>query len=122
MKFNLNKIDHVHIYVTNRDAAEKWYSDILGLSRITELEDWAVGSGPLTIGNDDVHLALFTGSKSNSNVVAFAVELEQFSMVQQHLDENNVKYTFADHDMSVSVYFKDPYDNSYEITAYRNVK
>lgn len=119
MKFIINKIDHVHIYVNNIDAAEKWYSDVLGLSRISEFKSWAVDGGPLTIGNSDVHLALFTGSKSNSNIVALKVELEEFSFVQAHLDVSGVKYIYADHDMSISVYFQDPDGNKYEITAYK---
>ena len=44
----LEKIDHVHVYATDRLEAEKWYEEVLGFSRVRELERWFMDGGPLT--------------------------------------------------------------------------
>ena len=34
---NLQDIDHIHVLVADRAAAERWYAQALGLHRIVEL-------------------------------------------------------------------------------------
>ena len=57
----LTGIDHIHVFVSDRRAAEDWYRRVLGLVRAPALETWAGGGGPLTIADESgrVHLALF---------------------------------------------------------------
>ena len=57
----LERVDHIHVFVSDRGAAESWYADVMGLKRINELEFWAADRGPLTIGDRSgaIHLALF---------------------------------------------------------------
>jgi len=38
---SLYGIDHVHVYVANRDAAVNWYKDILGMTPIKAFLSWA---------------------------------------------------------------------------------
>jgi hypothetical protein len=42
-------IDHIHVFVQDREAAEAWYARVMGLSRSPGLEFWAADGGPLTI-------------------------------------------------------------------------
>jgi catechol 2,3-dioxygenase-like lactoylglutathione lyase family enzyme len=55
-----DRIDHIHLYATNRNKSEQWYADVMGFSRVRELESWAE-EGPLTLTNSSgtVHIALF---------------------------------------------------------------
>ena len=73
MKLKLKNIDHIHVFVPDRQEALGWYNTILGFKPIKRLMFWAE-TGPLTIGNDEgtIHIALFEGKpKSNRSVIAF---------------------------------------------------
>ena len=118
----LAKIDHLHIYVSNRISAQAWYARVLGLVQVPELEFWSANGGPLTIANTtgNIHLALFERPPERCrSTVAFAVDAPDFLAWQTHLSDmlkQEIKAT--DHDVSWSLYFKDPDGNPYEITSY----
>jgi catechol-2,3-dioxygenase len=115
-------VDHVHIYVQDRRAAEQWYQRVLGFARSQELEFWASAGGPLTLQNasGSVHLALFERSyEKNRATVALRASAHQYVQWLSHLrSELNGAVTVEDHTVSLSVYFKDPDGNPYEITTY----
>ena len=118
----LECIDHVHIFVRDRNASERWYAEVMGLTRIVELEFRAAGSGPLTLSNasGSVHLALFERQvQPCRTVVAFAVDAPEFLAWQRHLSNalgNPVEA--IDHDVAWSLYFADPDGNPYELISY----
>ena len=116
---NLGSIDHIHVYVNDREAAEVWFSEVLGLTRVKSLEIWAK-NGPLTLGskNNQVHLALFESDSEKRSNVAFKVSGDEFPEWISHLKKNNVEYEVKDHDLAWSVYFRDLFGNDYEITSY----
>lgn len=76
----IERIDHIHVYVADRAASEKWYASVMGLSRVAGLEFWSPGGGPLTIGNPagTVHLAPFERpvEKSHSTIALSATAKE----------------------------------------------
>ncbi len=118
----LESLDHIHIHVADRAAAEAWYARVLGLSRSPEYESWVSDRGPLTIGNasGSVHLALFErpAAKCHS-VVAFKATAAEFLAWQSHLTAVLGQTVEAiDHDLSWSLYFYDPDGNPFEITSY----
>ena len=121
MKPKLKNIDHIHIFVTDRQEALKWYRTVLGLKPVKNLLFWAK-TGHLTIGNEDgsVHIALFKGEpKENRSVVAFNTSGKEF--INWHKKINDVadgNIEVVDHSVSFSIYFQDPYGNPYEITSY----
>ena len=118
----LDHVDHIHVYVTDREVSEQWYEEVLGLSRMPELESWATDGGPLTVANEagTVHLALFERKPQPSrSTIAFGVTAPEFIAWRKHLvaalDEPP---KIEDHELSWSLYFSDPDGNPYEITTY----
>ncbi|MBT8142685.1 MAG: VOC family protein [Gammaproteobacteria bacterium] len=115
----LNKIDHVHIYVPERDVAAEWYKQNLGFSIIKEFEFWAEHpGGPLTISHGEVHLALFKRDRESKTEVAFGVSGEDFLQWKTHLEKLEILDRCNDHGKAWSLYFRDPYENHFEITTY----
>jgi catechol-2,3-dioxygenase len=115
-------VDHIHVYVADRAAAERWYRDVLGLTRVPDLEFWADDGGPLTVRNtaDTVHLALFERPPQRTrSTVAMRVDGAGFLAWQAHLGRVLARTMQpVDHVASWSLYFEDPDGNPYEITTY----
>jgi len=121
---DLKSIDHVHVHVADRAAAERWYALVLGLTRHPGLAFWATDGGPLTLRDpgDRVHLALFEGGPApHRTTVAFGVDGDDFLRWRQHLAATLGREPRAvDHEVSWSLYFSDPDGNPYEITTHEH--
>lgn len=121
---SLQGIDHIHVFVQDRAAAEQWYAKVMGLSRSPGLEFWAHDGGPLTIQDSDntVHIALFERPHQvNRATVALRTTADGLRAWQARLagfPELNV--TYEDHEVALSIYFSDPDGNPYEITTYEH--
>ena len=122
MPLRLQAIDHVHVYVRDRAAAEQWYARVLGLARSKNLEFWATGGGPLTLEDStgSVHLALFERTAQPCrSTIALRVSGAEFLAWQAHLERQLPgAVTAQDHKASLSLYFADPDGNPYEVTTY----
>jgi Predicted ring-cleavage extradiol dioxygenase len=121
---SLDRIDHIHVQVADRARAERWYAEVLGLSRMAQLESWATGGGPLTLANASgtIHLALFERAPEPSrSTVAFGVAAAEFVAWRRHLESQLGRPIEAvDHQLAWSIYFADPDGNPYEITTYEH--
>jgi catechol-2,3-dioxygenase len=121
---SLQGVDHVHVFVQDRAAAEQWYAKVLGLVRSPGLEFWAADGGPLTLQDpaDTVHLALFERPRqTNRATIALRTSAEGLRAWQAHLSGfADLKVTFEDHEVALSIYFSDPDGNPYEITTYEH--
>ena len=122
MALKLDRVDHIHVYVPDRPAAEKWYRDVLGFQRNAKLEEWAVPHGPLMLCNESgsVMLSVFERPiEPNRAVIAFGVSGNEFMEWLEHLgnvlDEAPQP---VDHGVSWSIYFYDLDRNPFEITTY----
>lgn len=128
--FSIDDIDHLEMFVSDREKAAKWYQEIFGLKPIKELEIWSK-IGPLFIGNEErtVTLALMNGRKENDgsiNRMAFRTTGEKFIDFLNRIDgmgllffkEQVTKELVVDHDLSYSIYFDDPDGNKLELTCY----
>ncbi len=118
----LTGIDHIHVYVANRAAAEDWYIQVMGFHRDAMFEPWTTSGGPLTIGNESgsVHLALFERPiEKCRSVVAFNTTASGFLAWRTHLTGVIGRAIEAvEHDLAWSLYFTDPDGNPFEITSY----
>jgi catechol 2,3-dioxygenase-like lactoylglutathione lyase family enzyme len=128
--FRVQRLDHVHVVVSDRTAAIAWYARVLGLEKVY---DYTVhGDGPIVLSSDggETHLALFErarGPASAAQTVAFRVAgadllrfLDRLSEIDLR-DPDGARVTprdLVDHGNSYSVYFCDPDGNRYEITTY----
>ncbi|WP_280154131.1 VOC family protein [Piscinibacter sp. XHJ-5] len=114
--------DHIHVFVTDRAAAEAWYASVMGLARTPELEFWTEDGGPLTLQDpgNTVHIALFERPhQKNRATVALRVSAQAFAEWRRHLASfPEVGVSLQDHAVSLSLYFSDPDGNPYEITTY----
>ncbi len=114
-------IDHIHVYVSDREAAATWFEDVLGLKVEAAFEVWAIDGGPLTIGDESgaIHIALFERAEfSPSSAIAFRADASNFLRWKEDLESKEILERCVDHDLAWSLYFPDPYGNSYEITSY----
>lgn len=119
----LSGIDHVHIYVTDRDEATAWYQSILGFRVVEKLQEWAVDNGPVTLETEDgaIHVALFQRENSPpGSAVAFGASADEFMAWKEHLQRSGVDLRISDHRLAFSMYFEDPYGNLHEITTYEH--
>jgi catechol-2,3-dioxygenase len=118
-------VDHIHVFVADRAAAERWYHDVLGFTRVPELTMWTDDGGPLTVRNaaDTVHLALFERpAQRTRSTVALRVDAAGFLAWRAHLTAALGRAIEpVDHTVSWSLYFEDPDGNPYEITSYEYV-
>jgi catechol-2,3-dioxygenase len=120
----LDRIDHVHVFVADRAAAERWYGRVLGLERLEPLAFWAGGGGPLTLANasGSIHLALFerpaAAGKCRSTIALGTSAEGLLAWRSQLAAELGRTIELVDHDVSWSIYFDDPDGNPFEITTY----
>lgn len=109
----------MHIYVENLELAERWYNDVLGFTRDDSLYFWFEQGGPLVIRNNDASLSLFLrNNQQPGHTVAFGVEASSFIDLVSILKASKIPFTVSDHDVSMSVYLRDPSDNRIELTSY----
>ncbi|MBK8335266.1 MAG: VOC family protein [Sterolibacteriaceae bacterium] len=118
--------DHIHVFVSNRPAAERWYAEVLGLFRDEALVFWAQDGGPLTLRNaaGTVHLALFERpSEKCRSTIALRVGAQSFQDWREHLRRfPEIAVEVEDHAVSLSLYFSDIDGNPFEITTYEHAK
>ncbi len=122
MLAGLGGIDHIHVYVSNREQAADWYRDVLGFHVLEAFAFWAEDkNGPLTIADssDQIHLALFNSNDFvPSTAIAFKTDGEGFLEWKSYLEEQKIMLRCSDHQLAWSVYFTDPDKNMHEITTY----
>jgi catechol 2,3-dioxygenase-like lactoylglutathione lyase family enzyme len=122
----LEGIDHVALAVRDVEQSANWYADVLGFERRYE----GMWEGiPTFIAKGNTAIALFplrgTDSKSASHTgrigmlhLAFRANRENFLTSQEELKSRGIKFEFQDHEISHSIYFRDPDGNQLEITTY----
>jgi catechol-2,3-dioxygenase len=116
-------IDHIHVHVADRAAAEAWYASVLGLTRAPQLAFWATGGGPLTLADasGSVHLALFEHQPLQEcrSTIALGATAAAFMAWRARLAlALGRELALSDHEVSWSIYFADPDGNPFEITTY----
>ena len=118
-------IDHVALSVRDVEQSARWYIDVLGFEH-----RWPGmwGGVPMFIGKGTTALALFPSrgsdaadaSRRRSGMLhlAFRATRAAFLAAQQDLQQRGIAFTFEDHEISHSIYFRDPDGHELEITTY----
>jgi catechol 2,3-dioxygenase-like lactoylglutathione lyase family enzyme len=126
MAFDLERLDHVALTVSDVDRSIEWYRDVLGLEHEHEAE-W--GRNPAFLTTGSTGLALFPAKGSNPPPaghpdglamwhVAFRADKRSFEAAREDLDARAIEYRFSDHGLAHSIYFNDPDGHLVEITTY----
>jgi catechol 2,3-dioxygenase-like lactoylglutathione lyase family enzyme len=134
----IGPIDHVELFVPDRDEAAGWYQRVLGLAVVEPYRQWAENPhGPLMISSDDglTKLALFTGQPQGAQQtagfhrVAFRVDASGFLAFVRRLPSLQLRDpqrgmvtadAVVDHQQACSIYFSDPYGHRLEVTTYEH--
>jgi catechol 2,3-dioxygenase-like lactoylglutathione lyase family enzyme len=121
----LNGIDHVALAVSDVERSVQWYIDVLGLERQHE----GMWNGiPVFVGKGNTGIAFFPrrGDDSKSGPhnkidmlhLAFRADRKNFVAAQEKLKRRGIKFEFQNHEISHSIYFRDPDGHELEITTY----
>jgi len=124
--FKIEALDHVALSVRDVERSARWYADVLGFERLHE-DKW--NGIPAFVGSRAAAIALFpaseeigSGSADQPAVrtlhFAFRTDRENFSRAQDELKKRAIPFEFQDHDISHSIYFRDPDGHKIEITTY----
>ena len=117
-------IDHVAMSVRDVDRSAQWYIDVLGFKRLYQ----GMWDGvPVFIGKGTTALALFpVRERSRSSApadirmlhLALRASQRNFVTAQDELKRRGIKFEFQDHEISHSIYFRDPDGHQLEVTTY----
>jgi len=114
----------VAIGVRDIEQSMKWYIEVLGFERLYE---GAWNGVPTFIGKGNTGIALFpathqakpsTHREIRMLHLAFRADRENFLAAQRELEKRGIKSEFQDHEISHSIYFRDPDGHHLEITTY----
>lgn len=121
-------IDHVAIAVHDVERSVAWYVDVLGFERQHQGR-W--NGVPAFIGKGGTAIAVFPlrqhDLKTKAQVgaeqpeilhLAFRADRKNFLAAQEELKARGIKFEFEDHEISHSIYFRDPDNYQLEITTY----
>jgi catechol 2,3-dioxygenase-like lactoylglutathione lyase family enzyme len=125
--FKIEALDHVALSVRDLERSARWYADVLGFKR----EHEGMWDGvPIFVGNGDAAIALFPvhekgGLTSRDRAAvrtlhfAFRADRENFLCAQDELKKRAIPFDFQNHEISHSIYFRDPDGHQIEITTYQ---
>lgn len=120
--FELEGIDHVALAVHDVGRLADWYVEVLGFER-RHVGMW--NGVPVFIGKGATAIALFPRNDKRKEHtperllhIAFRATRAEFLKAQDELTDRNLSFEFQDHEISHSIYFRDPEGHELEITTY----
>jgi catechol 2,3-dioxygenase-like lactoylglutathione lyase family enzyme len=115
----LEGIDHVALAVLDVERSAAWYIDVLGFERLHE-EMWngvpAIALFPRRSGDSAAHQD--KGAGMDMLHLAMRADRKNFLAAQEDLKKRGIKFEFEDHEISHSIYFRNPDGHQIEITTY----
>jgi len=121
----IRALGHVVLRVTDRERAERFYGDVLGLPLCARFDEGGLKMAFFTLGNHhDFAVVEVTGdgsSRSESAVglhhVAFNIgtTLAELREAKAKLEAAGIATTPVDHEVTKSLYFEDPDGNGVEV-------
>ena len=127
--FKLEGIDHVALSVPDVERSAAWYIDVLGFE---PLYPGMWDGVPVFVGKGTTGIALFprqeradsaSSTQDQSNKLdmlhlAMRADRKNFLAAQEDLKKRGIAFEFADHEISHSIYFRNPDGHRLEITTY----
>ena len=119
-------LDHVALAVRDVERSANWYVDVLGFERRYP----GMWEGvPVFVARDKTAIALFPSGTDRGNprisrrpggMLHFAMRASRknFVAAQHELKRRGIAFEFQDHEISRSIYFRDPDKYVVEITTY----
>ena len=124
--FELEGLDHVALAVRDVESSADWYVDVLGFERRYS----GMWEGvPIFVARGKTAVALFPAGKGHKSPpssrpsagmlhLALRANRKNFIAAQRDLESRGIAFHFQDHDISHSIYFRDPDGIELEITTY----
>ncbi len=123
--FELEGLDHVALAVRDVERSADWYVEVLGFERRFQ----GMWDGvPVFVARGKTALALFPAGDDHANStprkrpgmlhLALRANRENFVAAQRDLTSRGIPFHFQDHEISHSIYFRDPDGIELEITTY----
>ena len=124
--FELEGLDHVALAVRDVERSAAWYVDVLGFERRYH----GMWEGvPVFVASDKTAIALFPAGSARANQsfshkpsgmlhLALRANRKNFAAAQRDLTNRGIAFHFQDHEISHSIYFRDPDGYEIEITTY----
>lgn len=124
--FELEGLDHVALAVQDVERSANWYVEVLGFERRYH----GMWNGvPVFVARGKTALALFPrgddhtipsqSRKPNEMLhLALRADRKNFAAAQRDLTNRSIPFHFQDHEISHSIYFRDPDGIELEITTY----
>lgn len=124
--FELEGLDHVALAVRDVERSADWYVAVLGFERRFP-GMW--GGVPVFVGRGKTAIALFPQRNADANPpppresagilhLALRADRKNFAAAQRKLESRGIAFHFTDHEISHSIYFRDPDGIELEITTY----
>jgi catechol 2,3-dioxygenase-like lactoylglutathione lyase family enzyme len=124
--FELEGLDHVALGVRDVERSADWYVDVLGFER---RYDGMWGGVPVFVARGQTAIALFPAKSDPANPslprkqdgmlhLALRANRTNFVAAQRELTNRGIAFHFQDHEISQSIYFRDPDGIELEITTY----
>jgi catechol 2,3-dioxygenase-like lactoylglutathione lyase family enzyme len=124
--FELEGLDHVALGVRDVERSAEWYVEVLGFERRYE----GMWNGvPVFVVRDKTAIALFPAGTDEASAsrsrpregmlhLAMRANRKNFIAAQRDLTSRGIAFHFTDHEISHSIYFRDPDGIELEITTY----
>jgi catechol 2,3-dioxygenase-like lactoylglutathione lyase family enzyme len=124
--FELEGLDHVALAVRDVERSADWYVEVLGFER---RYDGMWKGVPVFVARDKTAIALFPAGSGRANPpvsrkpagmlhLALRADRKNFVAAQRDLTGRGIAFHFQDHQISQSIYFRDPDGYEIEITTY----
>jgi catechol 2,3-dioxygenase-like lactoylglutathione lyase family enzyme len=124
--FELEGLDHVALAVRDVERSADWYVDVLGFERRYS----GMWNGiPVFVAREKTAIALFPAGSDQAKSspprqrdgilhLAMRANRANFVAAQRDLTSRGIAFHFTDHEISHSIYFRDPDGIELEITTY----
>jgi catechol 2,3-dioxygenase len=121
----IQSLGHVVLRVTDRDRAEKFYGDVLGLPICARFDEGGFKMAFFTLGNHhDFAVMEVSGDGSGRSETAAGLDhvafnigttLDELREAKAKLDAAGIATKPVDHEVTKSLYFEDPDGNGIEV-------